>query len=112
MQAPASESAQRELGCGAFTQHPLFEAWKAASRCVTPYVGLGWGFSPSNTPGFGFYADLGVLIGRFKTEVTTTLVGKQGITQADIDAETADLRDSTAKLSVLPKFSVGVSYRF
>lgn len=79
---------------------------------VTPYVGLGWGFSPSNTPGFGFYADLGVLIGRFKTEVTTTLVGKQGITQADIDAETADLRDSTAKLSVLPKFSVGVSYRF
>lgn len=79
---------------------------------VTPYVGLGYGFSPANTPGFGFYADLGVLIGRFKTETTTSLVGKQGITQADVDAETGQLRDSTAKLSALPKLSVGVTYRF
>lgn len=79
---------------------------------VTPYVGLGYGFSPANTPGFGFYADFGVLIGRFKTETTTSLVGKQGITQADVDAETSQLRDSTARLSVLPKLSVGVSYRF
>ncbi|MCY7369967.1 MAG: hypothetical protein LH479_03640 [Polaromonas sp.] len=52
------------------------------------------------------------LAGRFKTDTTTSLVGKQGITQADVDAETASLRDSTARLSVLPKFSVGVSYRF
>ena len=79
---------------------------------ITPYVGLGYGFSPANTPGFGFYADFGVSIGRFKTETTTSLVGKQGITQADVDAETSQLRDSTASLSVLPKLSVGVSYRF
>ena len=79
---------------------------------VTPYVGLGYGFSPANKPGFGFYADVGVMIGRFKAETTTSLVGKQGITQADVDAETASLRDSTARLSVLPKLSVGVSYRF
>ena len=79
---------------------------------VTPYVGVGYGFSPRNTPGFAFYVDAGVTIGKFKTNATTSLVGKQGITQADVDAETAQLRESTAKLSALPKVSVGVSYRF
>lgn len=52
------------------------------------------------------------MIARFKTETTTSLVGRQGITQADVDAESASLRDSTARLSVLAKLSVGVSYRF
>lgn len=79
---------------------------------VTPYVGVGYGFSPRNTPGFAFYVDAGVTIGKFKASTTTSLVGKQGITQADVDAETAQLRESTAKLSALPKVSVGVSYRF
>ena len=80
---------------------------------VAPYVGLGYGFSPRNTPGFAFYVDAGVAIGKFKATTTTSLLGKNnGITQADVDAETAQLRESTAKLSVLPKFSVGVSYRF
>ena len=79
---------------------------------VTPYVGVGYGFSPRNTPGFGFYVDAGVSIGKFKTEASTSLVGKRGITQADVDAETVQLRESTAKLSALPKFSVGVTYRF
>ena len=80
---------------------------------VTPYVGLGYGFSPRNTPGFAFYVDAGVTIGKFKATATTSLVGgPQGITQTDVDAETAQLRESTAKLSALPKVSVGVSYRF
>lgn len=79
---------------------------------VTPYVGVGYGFSPSSAPGFGFYVDAGVTLGKFKTEATTSLVGKQGITQADVDAESARLRENTAKFSVLPKLSVGVSYRF
>lgn len=79
---------------------------------VTPYVGVGYGFSPRNTPGFAFYVDAGVTIGKFKADATTSLVGRQGITQADVDAETAQLRESTAKLSALPKVSVGVSYRF
>lgn len=80
---------------------------------VTPYVGLGYGFSPRSTPGFAFYVDAGVSIGKFKATTTTSLLGKNnGITQADVDAETAQLRESTAKLSVLPKISVGVSYRF
>ena len=60
-----------------------------------------------------FYVDAGVAIGKFKATTTTSLLGKNnGITQADVDAETAQLRESTAKLSVLPKVSVGVSYRF
>ena len=79
---------------------------------VTPYLGVGYGFKPDNKPGFGFYADVGVMIGKFNTTTSTSIVGKQGITQADVDAQTASVRDNVSKMSVLPKLSVGVSYRF
>ncbi|GAC1525118.1 MAG: hypothetical protein NVS2B4_00840 [Ramlibacter sp.] len=80
---------------------------------VTPYLGLGYGFKPEpKQGGWSFYADAGVMFGKFRTTTNTSLVGKQGITQADIDAQTATVSDSVAKLSVLPKVSVGVSYRF
>ena len=51
-------------------------------------------------------------IGKFKTSTSTTLVGVQGITQADVDAQTSKVRDGVSKLSVLPKFTVGVAYAF
>ncbi len=79
---------------------------------VTPYLGLGWGHQSSTVKGLGFFADLGVTVGKFKSDVTTTIVGKQGITQADVDAQVQDLRDALNKLSVLPSVSVGVVYRF
>lgn len=80
---------------------------------VTPYLGLGYGFKPdARQTGWGFFADAGVMFGKFRTTTSTSLVGKQGITQADVDAQTATVRDDVAKLSFLPKLSVGVSYRF
>lgn len=79
---------------------------------TTPYLGIGYGHRSSTVKGLGFYADLGVMMGSFKTEVNTTLVGKQGVTQADVDAQTQKMRDSVNSLSVLPSFSIGAVYRF
>ena len=78
---------------------------------TTPYIGIGWAHQPDAT-GLGFFADVGVQIGRFKTEVSTTLVGKFGITQADVDAEAKKVRDNVNKLSVLPSVSLGLTYGF
>ena len=79
---------------------------------VTPYVGLGYGFKPNSGKGWGFYTDIGVLIGKFEATTTTSIVGKQGITQADVDAQTQKLRNDLNKLSVLPKLSIGARYSF
>lgn len=85
---------------------------------TTPYLGIGWGHRASKEKGLGFYADLGVTVGRFKTTVDTSLVGKSAdggattITQADVDAQVQDLRDAVNKLTVVPSASIGLIYRF
>lgn len=81
---------------------------------VTPYLGLGYNslHDGSNAKGWGFFIDAGFTIGKFKTSTTTTLVGVQGITQADVDVQTAKVRDGVSKLSVLPKLTAGVAYAF
>lgn len=78
---------------------------------TTPYLGIGYGHKPSSK-GIGFYVDFGVLVGKFKVRSETTLVGSQGITQADIDAQDAKMRDSVGEFNVLPVVHLGMSYRF
>jgi hypothetical protein len=79
---------------------------------TTPYLGIGFGHQKSDAKGFGFYADLGVMIGTFTADSTTSLVGKQGVTQADVDAQTQKIRDSLSGLSALPSASLGMLYRY
>ena len=79
---------------------------------TTAYLGVGFGHQLSAVKGLGFYADLGVMIGSFTADTTTSLVGKQGITQADVDAQTQKIRDSLGGLSALPSASVGLLYRY
>ena len=79
---------------------------------VTPYLGIGWGHNANADRGLGFFADLGAQFGHVSTQVTTTVVGKFGITQADVDAEAASVRDYANKFSVLPTLNVGISYKF
>jgi hypothetical protein len=79
---------------------------------VTPYFGIGFGHQKAES-GFGFYADLGVRVGTFDVTSNTTLVASNlGVTQADVDAQNQKMRDSVAKLSVLPSVSIGMLYRF
>jgi len=83
---------------------------------TTPYFGIGYGHQKSDSKGFGFYADLGVMFGSFTATTTTTLVGKtyngQTITQADVDAQTQKSRDSLGGVNVLPSASLGMLYRY
>jgi hypothetical protein len=78
---------------------------------VMPYIGIGWGHQ-SREAGLGFVADVGVSIGTAKLTTTTNLVGQYGITQADVDAKTAELDDAVGKVHFLPQASVGLNYRF
>jgi len=78
---------------------------------VMPYVGLGYGHHAGK--GLGFHADLGVSIGQTKlTAAATGPTLSTIISQADIDAELAELRNGVAKIRVLPQVSLGLSYRF
>ncbi len=84
---------------------------------TTPYLGIGYGHQKSDNKGFGFYADLGVMIGTFTADATTSLVGKPTssggtISQADVDAQTQKIRDSLGNISVLPSASLGLLYRY
>ncbi len=79
---------------------------------TTPYLGIGYGHQKSDAKGFGFYADLGVMVGSFTAETTTSLVSNGKATQADVDAQTQKIRDSLGSLSVLPSASVGLLYRY
>ena len=78
---------------------------------ATPYLGIGYGHQQT-TKGLGFYADFGVLLGSFTSDVSTNLVGQSGITQADIDAQKQTMNDSLAGLKVLPNVSLGLVYRY
>jgi hypothetical protein len=78
---------------------------------TTPYLGLGWGHGTTGS-GLGFYFDVGAQFGRFTAETSTSVVGKYGITQADVDAESQKVRDTVARYTVLPSLGLGVSYRF
>jgi len=79
---------------------------------TTAYLGIGYGHQKSDIKGLGFYADLGVMVGSFTADTTTSLVGKQGITQSDVDAQNQKIRDSLSSLSVLPSASLGLLYRY
>ena len=79
---------------------------------VTPYIGIGFGHKPGNGKGLGYHLDVGAQIGKFKTTVVTNVVGVNGITQADVDAEASKVRDTVSKLRLFPVVSAGLDYRF
>jgi hypothetical protein len=78
-----------------------------------PYLGIGWGHQ-AREQGFGFVADLGVLIGKAKLTTSQNVVANHPgvISQADVDAETQKLRDGVGDVKVIPQVSVGLSYRY
>lgn len=78
---------------------------------VTPYLGVGYGHHKADK-GLGFYFDAGVTFGSFTAEVETNVVGQNGITQADVDAQKQKMNDSLAGYKVMPSVSVGMVYRF
>ncbi|MCW5633241.1 MAG: hypothetical protein KIT17_07875 [Rubrivivax sp.] len=77
---------------------------------TTPYVGIGWGHETGS--GFRFSFDLGASIGKAKVTVTPRGQLAQPAAQADVDRETAEIRDGVGKVKALPQISFAVGYSF
>lgn len=80
---------------------------------TTPYLGLGYGHQAST--GWGFLFDAGVSFGKATVSEThsgTNLGNSSLVSQAEIDAELAQLREGVAKIKYIPQLSIGLNYRF
>jgi hypothetical protein len=80
---------------------------------TAPFVGIGWDWSRSKRI-FGMSLDLGVLsqgAPSVSLRGSGTLFGDPAF-EADIDAETAELRDSLDDLDLVPYMTVGFVFRF
>ena len=80
---------------------------------TTPYLGVGYGHHQAEA-GWGFVFDLGASIGKAKVSETHSgsSFDSNIVTQADIDQETQQIRDSVTKFRCIPQLSIGVNYRF
>lgn len=77
---------------------------------VTPYFGIGWGHHQSD--GRGFLFDIGASFGRAKVTETHSGTHLGQISQADYDAELAELRKTVGKIRFMPQLDLGFSARF
>jgi hypothetical protein len=77
---------------------------------TTPYFGLGYGHQLSS--GWGFVFDLGASIGKARLSETHSGNNLGNASQADIDAELAELRDGVGKVKAIPMIAIGFNYRF
>ena len=79
---------------------------------VTPYLGVGYNNISVDSPGFHFFADAGVMIGKYDAITTTNLIGSQSLTTADVDAEMNTLRNALFRNGYIPTANFGLTYRF
>jgi hypothetical protein len=82
---------------------------------IAPYIGVGWAKSPASSPGFAFYATLGVFFAgdataRLDAQGTNVLNNAQ--LQSDIRAEEREINDDLDDLGLYPVAQLGVQYRF
>jgi hypothetical protein len=77
---------------------------------TTPYLGIGYGHQLST--GWGFVFDLGASIGKAKVTETHSGNNLSQVSQADIDAELAEIRDGAGKVKAIPMIAIGFNYRF
>jgi hypothetical protein len=77
---------------------------------TTPYLGIGWGHQDAS--GLRFSFDIGASFGRAKLTAAVSGPNAQNVSQADLDAELAELRDGVGKLRAIPQLSFGIGYSF
>jgi hypothetical protein len=105
---------QFTIGGQTFTSDPADRLnVKISYPKVTPYLGVGYGHQLSG--GWGFTFDLGASYGKAtlsETHSGPNLGNTAVVSQADIDAELAELRDGVGKVRYIPQVSLGFNYRF
>lgn len=77
---------------------------------TTPYLGIGYGHQLSS--GWGFVFDLGASIGKARVSETHSGTHLGQASQADIDAELAEIRNDAGKVKAIPLIGLGFNYRF
>lgn len=77
---------------------------------TTPYLGIGWGHGVGS--GLRFSFDLGAAIGKAKVSYQLSGPAAGLVSQADVDAELAQLRDGVGKVRAIPQLSFGIGYSF
>lgn len=92
---------------------------EAGFDSVAPYVGIGWDWTLGSEDQFTFSLEAGALFSGspdvdFMVDDNTGLVSSSGnaLTQADIDAELADLKDEVDVVTVYPVFKIGMLWNF
>jgi len=77
-----------------------------------PYIGIGFGHTPTAKKGFSMFFDAGVAYGRpdVTLNVPADIVAEAG--QANVDAEEQQLQHQADRLRFYPIVKIGVSYRF
>jgi len=89
---------------------------RVALPSATPYLGIGWGHAPAR--GWGFHADLGLLIGAptvsgALSPSLSAKIARAGLDpQAELERELQSVRDAVADVDAYPVVSIGVSYRW
>lgn len=76
----------------------------------TPYFGFGWGHGMGN--GLRFSFDIGAKVGKATVSYALTGPLAQQVSQADIDAELAELRDGVGRVKAIPQLTFGIGYSF
>ena len=76
----------------------------------TPYFGFGWGHQA--TSGLRFSFDIGAMIGKATVSYSLTGPVANSVSQADIDAELAELRNGVGKVKAVPQITFGIGYSF
>jgi len=79
---------------------------------VTPYVGFGFIDRKVESLGFGYFGDVGLMLGKYNAKATTSIIGVQNVTSSDVDTELSNLRKSLFKFSFVPIANFGLTYRY
>ena len=79
---------------------------------VTPYVGFGFIDRKVDSLGFGYFGDVGLMLGKYNAKATTSIIGVQNVTSSDVDNELSNLRKSLFKYSFVPIANFGLTYRY
>ena len=77
---------------------------------VQPYLGIGLGHTQNK--GWGFFADLGATYGKPTVDLTATPGLVAAATQANIDAERADVQHKADQYKFWPVVKLGITYAF
>lgn len=77
-----------------------------------PYVGMGWGNAAEKNDRLSFMFEIGALLqGSPKVSLVETSPGSL-VSQADLDAEAAELESDISEFDVYPVVTLGLAYQF